>query len=226
MRYGDIVTWYINTIEQLNDVLKVVPYNSNNKTVIIPKLAPIIIESGSLLDTAFFSLYVGNKKKPNIIDYQGFFEARCCFSSVQTLFYSEEPLILQPFEKWKNTKDSAPLDWWNSYNKLKHDRINAMPKSTLENAVNVLVALTQFLVRCVDFFDALYRTELIISNINPDYIKKEFEMYWHKPSCEISMENNLFLTPVGSDVFRTTPKMIHTGIIPSNKLKRFFVKWG
>ncbi len=226
MKYESIIIWYKNNVEDFHKILKIVPYNSNNKSVIIPRLSPIIIESCSLLDTVFFSLYKGNEKKPDIRDYKKYYNKKLKLSSIKTLFYSEKAIIIQPFEDWEKTTAQASPFWWDSYNKLKHDRSNQMHESTLENTVYSLVALNQFLARNVDFFEALYRHDLIVTNYNPEFINKEFDKFWEKTHNDISLENELFLTPFGTKIFKTTGERINTNIVQSNRLKKYFVKWG
>lgn len=231
MGYESIVTWYINVICSLSEILHIVPYNETNKTVIIPRLSSIIIESGSLLDTIFYSLYLGKKKKPTIVDFKDYYEPLIKLSTIRTLFYAEQGIIFQPFECWSKccsivkTERYSPI-WWRSYNKLKHDRSNNMEESTLENAVNICVALTQLLARNVEFFMPLNRHELIISNTNPEYIKSNFNAHWEEYYSEISLENNLFLTPFGKDIFKKDSSEINTNIIHSKRLRTYYSRWG
>jgi hypothetical protein len=203
--------------------MNTVPYNETNKSVVIPKLSPIIIEAGSLLDTAFSSLYKDRKKKPNINDFKKYYEDKLKLSSIKILLFSEEPTFLQPFEKWKD--ESSSLSWWFGYNKLKHDRNNGMLYSTLDNAIYSMAGLSIFLARNVDFFDAAYRHELIITHYNPSVLQEQYDRFWMTNYSEVSFENDIFLIPFGKNILRNNPNEINTALIESKKIKHYLVRW-
>ena len=225
MDYSSILTWYNNVIEELDKILNIVPYNENNKNVVIPKLSSLIIETGCLLDTVFFELSTSDKDTPNITDYRKQYEAELGLSMIKILFYSDEPVVLQPFMQWGNAVDNN-LSWWQHYNKLKHERLTSMKVSTLETAINIIAGLSVFISRSVSFFDILNRNDLIITNSNPDYIKKEYNSIWITRHHEVSFENKLFLIPFGMDSFPENINDVNTWIYMSKKIKRYFSRWG
>ncbi len=100
-----------------------------------------------------------------------------------------------------------------------------MDKSILENAVYSLIELSQFLARNV-VFPALYRQNLIISDINPEIIKESYEIYWNKTSCEISFKNELFLIPFDKDILKTRDCKNNTLTIRSDILGEYSGRWG
>lgn len=226
MKFENVIIWYLNIIEDLSEILKIVPYNSNNKSVIIPRLSPLIIESCSLLDTSFFSLFEGSKSKPDIRDYKKYYSNKSGLSSLKAFCFMDEGLIIQPFKEWENKDGKATLFWWRSYNNLKHDRINNMKESTLENAIYSIAALSIFIARDSNFVKPLYRHGLISSNINPDFIKSDFEKLWSQKYCEVYFENNLFLVPFGLNIIRESVHEINTYVLRSDRIRKFFARWG
>ncbi|MHB8132034.1 MAG: hypothetical protein ACYDEX_23990 [Mobilitalea sp.] len=226
MQYENIIIWYENAINDLKEILKIVPYNNTNCQVIIPKLASIIVECGSLLDTICLSLYSGEKDKPNIKDFKILYEEKFKLSQIKALIYTEELTILQPFESWENPRIKATTFWWEGYNKLKHDRNDSMNYSTLVNAINIISALSIFLARNNELFEVLYRHDLIKSNYNPNFLKQEYEKIWNNSNAECSLENNLLIVPFGKDVLNLENGTINTYRINSDKLRKYFAKWG
>jgi len=53
-----------------------------------------------------------------------------------------------PFNSWSNQNPTTSLDWYDAYNKTKHDRENHFDKATLENCIKALSAnIVMFCVR-------------------------------------------------------------------------------
>lgn len=49
--------------------------------------------------------------------------------------------IVTPFKNWNADKPTSSLDWYNDYNKIKHDRENNFSKSKLINALSAVAAV-------------------------------------------------------------------------------------
>lgn len=83
-----------------------------------------------------------------------------------------------PFDNWNSQNPSTSLDWYDSYNKTKHDRENHFDKATLEKCIKAISAnIVMFCVRFSPYtlwnsnnstssvFNQFFNIELI----NPDY---------------------------------------------------------
>lgn len=59
---------------------------------------------------------------------------------VTMLTYPENG-IFGPFQRWNKEKPTASLFWYDSYNKVKHDRGSARGQATLESLINAVAAI-------------------------------------------------------------------------------------
>ena len=90
-----------------------------------------------------------------------------------------EDILLQPFENLTIVDDYKPLDWWQSYNSIKHNRLHNYKMANLKNILNALGALyilesyfCEIIVK--DKNDNKNTDEKLIENI-PDIPSKIFE---------------------------------------------------
>ncbi|MCI0555769.1 MAG: hypothetical protein L0287_32890 [Anaerolineae bacterium] len=122
-----IVTWYLELESRLLSILRTVSYSDDKKSIWLPPLANIVVDTCSLIDTVFREEYKGSKKNKdaNIVDYRAFFEPALVLSQIRTLVYQYPPSFVVPFSAWGETASESrvELTWWDSYNKLKHNRI-------------------------------------------------------------------------------------------------------
>lgn len=139
------------------DFLSYVPMTHKHKEVWSPKLANLIVNIGSTIDSTFKSYLESptldtakdidkirsDQRKQTIYAFQKVYDAGYSFSN-------REVYLLAPAEKlmpWSNwQKQDTPPIWWTAYNKVKHDRFKNITKANLENTLNALSGL--FLV-CV-----------------------------------------------------------------------------
>lgn len=79
-----------------------------------------------------------SKKSGNINSYLDFLNNDQFYSSVKNdLVFFKKIDTLKPFKC--NSNDQ--LEWWNSHNGLKHNRINEFQTATLKNLINALAGL-------------------------------------------------------------------------------------
>lgn len=152
---NSVLSSYISTENMLSDILRIVPYTKEHESVWSPAFSTIILESCSLIESlwkyeAKTSPYV-KKERLTIVDYFTYFGEYLAPKWV--VFWGEEPEKIQPFDAWLKTsgfkeRDYLELDWWEAYNKLKHDRLRNRTKATLRHAVRSLSVLFLAILRC------------------------------------------------------------------------------
>lgn len=77
--------------------------------------------------------------------------------SIKRLHWEDEGSIRIPFKNWENNT-YVPLDWYQAYNKVKHNMINNFDKATLNNLVDAFCGLV--IIISAQFFDE----EILIDN--------------------------------------------------------------
>jgi hypothetical protein len=147
---NSVMSSYITTENMLTEVLRIVPYCKEHEDVWSPTLATVIMESCSQLESlwnyqAKQSPYVKNKEL-KITDYHSFFRGRV--SPKRVIFWGETIELIYPFKEWSNTANYTTLDWWDAYNKLKHNRLLNRSRATMRNAVYSLAGLFLAILTC------------------------------------------------------------------------------
>jgi hypothetical protein len=145
-----VVNSYINIENMLEKVLQFIPYCEEHEKVWSPQLTTIMFEACSQLDSlwkyqASQSPHI-NKKSLSIIDYFTYFGQSV--NKKWVVFWGEQPEIITPFKKWQNCNKYEILDWWNAYNKLKHDRILNRSKATLQYTLESIAGLFVAILKC------------------------------------------------------------------------------
>ena len=170
----------------------------------LPLLSGIIVEAGGLVDSILrreFDLSDSRLKRENlrINHFREQYEEKFSLSSKNTIIYQHPPVLLNPFRGWSlpSNIDGAKLEWWDTYNKLKHERIEHYSKCTLSNAVLSLCALHQVLSVLPCFFKALIAHDMIrLSGYAIPYAIKSIEQ--GKEDMPFLSESDLFATPYGN----------------------------
>lgn len=151
---GSVLSSYISTEAMFGDVLDVIPYCVDHEHVWSPRIATVILDACSQLDSlwkyeARQSPYLP-KRQLSIKDY---FEYYGEYLAPRWLvFWAEQPLRLQPFADWANLasysrKDYQNLQWWVAYNKLKHNRITNRTFASLRNSILAVAGLFLAILR-------------------------------------------------------------------------------
>lgn len=199
-----IITWYLELESRLLSILETVRYSEDTKSIFLPPLANIVVDTCSLIDTVFREEYGGlkNNDKANIDDYREFFEATLKLSQVKTLIYQYPPSYVVPFAVWEkiDLADKEKLIWWVSYNNLKHNRIKWHKSATLETSVLALAALFQIVSQMQVFLASLIRHDLVyFGNWGKEYAKQA--VFEQGEEVTILAESELFATPIGYERF-------------------------
>lgn len=222
-----VVEWFLDLEARLKQFLRTVPITWNHNAV-LPLLSGIIVEAAGLIDSIFrkeFDLS-GCKTRRNdlrITHFQEYFERQYSLSSKNTMIYQYPPVLLTPFRNWvfPSGKQESTLEWWDAYNKLKHERIEHYSRCTLSNAVSALCALHQVMSVLPCFFKAMlahnmielrgYSIQTAIENIEQRHEDLPF-----------LSESELFATPCGKQRFPDDLLTMNRTIIwSSNRLERF-----
>lgn len=223
-----VIEWYIDLEDRLRQFLRTVPINWNHRAV-LPLLSGIITEAGGIVDSIFrreFDLSDTRAKRHNlrINDFRDHYEKRFSLSSKKTIIYQHPPVLLSPFRGWalpSNIKESE-LEWWDAYNKIKHERIEHYSKCTLSNAVSALCALHQVLSVLPFFFKSLIAHDMIRLRgyaipYAIDCIEQERE------DMPFLLESQLFATPYGNIRFPDNLENISGSVFGGSKRLEQFV---
>lgn len=158
-----VLEWFTELEDRLSAFLHTVNYSEQNRRGTFPRLANIIVDAGSIVDTILREEFEETSKRKaalNIIDYHARYEERLKLSSGRLLLYQYPPQYIEPFRDWSQ-KPSGKLTWWNDYNELKHNRISEYQRATLSTAVNTMGALFQVIASMNTFFESLLRRDMV-----------------------------------------------------------------
>jgi hypothetical protein len=197
-----VIEWFIDLEVRLKQFLRTVPINWNHNAV-LPLLSGIIVEAGGLVDSILrreFDLSGSRleREKLRITQFREQYEKRFSLSTKNTIIYQHPPVLLYPFRGWSlpPNVDMAKLEWWDAYNKLKHERIEHYSVCTLSNAVLSMCALHQVLSVLPSFFKALIAHDMIrLSGYAIPYAIKCIEQ--GRGDMPFLSESELFATPYG-----------------------------
>jgi len=145
-----VVNSYIRTESVVADFLSQVPYCTEHAEIWSPTLATVLLETCSQLDSlwkcqAGQSRFV-TKERLDIRDYYSCF--RDDVAPRWVVSYGEEPSVLKPYEKWEGSQEYGALEWWDAYNKVKHNRLQQRKQATMKNAIMALAGLFIAIIRC------------------------------------------------------------------------------
>ena len=158
-----VVETFTATEQMLEEVLSVVPFCRKHEDVWSHRLATVLLEAGSQIDSLWrFEAEEENRPKRtgrggrpvewDIRDFFSFF-AQDLAPKWVVFFGGERPLETAPFKAWQGVSgysqaDYQSLDWWQAYTKLKHDRFANQTLATLSASVAALAGLFLAIARC------------------------------------------------------------------------------
>lgn len=152
-----VYEWYREIERRLSEVVRVLPFVEapQLKGIRSPRLASILLEAASLVDTLLrdqlpesFIRANGKttrKEKANIADYRKELDSDLGLSRSQSLLLLGLPSLLSPFAPWADCEE-CELPWWRAYNGLKHDRLSSSGEVTLMDCLQAACALNQVMM--------------------------------------------------------------------------------
>lgn len=196
-RISFVVDNFSNLENQLIRCMEYIPFIETNKNAISPKFIPLILESCSLIDSIFKTI-TDEKIKTNFKKYANIHEKTLDLGDSISMFLVTPLQFYKPFENW-TTK--IPI-WWNSYNKIKHDRINNYEFATYETTVLSIVALHQLITKCRIFTNYLIK----VGWFNPNSLETgeliaARLMECGVPASPIPCESQLVVSPLSFNNF-------------------------
>ena len=104
-----------------------------------------LLSIGSELDS-FLKIYCdfNPQKRKTMKLYVDYLVDNYSDINLQKIYIPTADIELIPYEKIRKfdpKKEKNPLDWWNAYNKVKHNRQGNLTQASLENVINALSAL-------------------------------------------------------------------------------------
>lgn len=151
IKYSFVVTNFDELETRLKECLEFIPFIDNNYGVISPKFITIILDSCSLIESLFIEYLNANDKKYTFKDYARLVEPELELGETISIFLNSPIKFISPYKNWQNT---IP-EWWNTYNKLKHDRLSNYQLATYESTINSITALHQLISKIYDLIPAL-----------------------------------------------------------------------
>jgi hypothetical protein len=200
----NIIEFVVNnfaTLEkQLLECMEFVPMVDQNKHVVSPKFIPIILESCSLIESIFKEITEDKNRKYSFKKYAELHERHLELGETISIFLASPIRFYQPYNEWAQ---KVP-DWWNSYNKLKHDRLNNYAFATYDTTIRSLAGLHQLISKCRLFTDYLIRAGWfnLDGEFMPDLIMARVSQSG-VPLSTIPCESNLFVSPLNFNFVST-----------------------
>ncbi len=184
---------YLNAEKEIEDFLRYVPWVSMHREVYSEKLATILIDVGSQIDSILRQFInsdwldgfqgideIRRKKKNNlnITDFQKVYveileltEKEIGFCFVLPNFNREKAL-----KPWESAHpDGGRIEWWDAYNKVKHNRFEHSKCATLENTIMALGALFTLCVSITEIIEFLLYQGVIKSDLSRESLLYSLE---------------------------------------------------
>ena len=137
----DYWRYYLMLEKKFINTLNYVELSTDNYAVYSDEFANLLQSAGAELD-AFFKVFCNlTSGRPTISDY-----ASCILSNypevtTQEVNIHSYGITFKPFGNWKVQQSAKSLTWWDAFTSIKHNRIAAIRKASLENVMNIMGAL-------------------------------------------------------------------------------------
>jgi len=138
-----LIHWnYFLALESdLAQVSRYIEFSQNNFRTYSIELASLLLASSSEVDVlakGICKLIDPKQKAENIVHYRNIITKNLPEFSKETIYVPRFSLTLNPWLNWK--RGNTPL-WWESYNKVKHERNEHFAKANLKNVLNSMSGL-------------------------------------------------------------------------------------
>lgn len=234
-----VIEWYKWLESQLQDIMSVLPPAPENLMSYSPRIPSLILDSCGLMDSVFRQItpdtvIVDNKTKKrskiDIKDFAKLYSANFDLHNLRSIPFTSPLQFRCPFEPWTNIAsggDYKALEWWKTYNDLKHDRIAHMKTARLNVAIDAICGLHQIISVIPEFSDAILRAGWVdTSGVNPEWLleimRKETKT---TPFQGYLVESELFILPIGRIVPESIDDFRPSHFNASNRVMQFFGHW-
>ncbi|MCR5731802.1 MAG: hypothetical protein K6G51_02530 [Sphaerochaetaceae bacterium] len=134
---------YYKTLEKrLIEIISYVEIHYDNFDAFSNEYALLIQAAGAELDN-FFKVFCGYElsERKYISDYAGHILTSYSDIVKQSVIIPDYNIEITPFGGWELTAPAQSLDWWKSFDLLKHNRAENGSKANQENVLNIFAAL-------------------------------------------------------------------------------------
>lgn len=174
--------YYLSIEKMLENTRQYVSPSYNNKDTYSDEFSKIILLSCSEIDSIlkFICELKGIEKTGKYYKMEDYAKLLEQVSDIKDIGYcplynsslTEDALVVYPFSTIDSKKSYANLDWWNNYQKIKHDRIENVEYGNLHNAVFALTAHYIIMRFMIDYLN---------SDEGRDYVKNEYKSHYLIP---------------------------------------------
>jgi hypothetical protein len=199
----------------------------------------VITEACNILDSLFREISPStvtitgkpkDRERLDITDYADLYAGRYTLPATKSVIFVSPPQYLVPFKAWESITAGgayAPLSWWTTHNKLKHDRIgHILDKSTLRNTVDAICGLHQVIAKLPELARATLRHSwLQTSDLDPEFVIKVREGARQAVGVTFIVQSKLFALPVGQEPFPDDIQALQPHAYGKSRLSTFFGKW-
>lgn len=137
----------------------------------------LLLSIGSEVDAVLKEICkITEKSRPTINDYAPIILARYPNIIKQNIRVFKRDLVLAPFDSWDLSNPSKSLQFWNSYNEVKHHRTEKFSEATLQAVANGLAAL--FTLNIYKLHDLFLESKDVCESIPEDKSKLFYLEGW------------------------------------------------
>lgn len=168
-----------NAVERmLAEVLAVVPYCDEHEEVWSPRLATVLLEACSQLDSlwqqqAVVERQVSKSEQLSITSHFDDFAADVARKLI--LFFGDPIETICPYEAWAQPNSYQPLEWWQAYNMVKHNRLENRRRATLRLSLEAVAGLFAAILSCQSCWGAIIEAGWVWSNQHRDNALRDDE---------------------------------------------------
>jgi len=133
--------YFIALERDLEDLSRYIEFDKHNFSTYSIELAHLLLASSSEVDVVIkelCALISPDGKRENISDYRNIIKNNLPKFINESIRINRYEILVKPWEKWNKGKNP---NWWESYNKVKHERNLYFNQANLENTIYSIGAL-------------------------------------------------------------------------------------
>ena len=137
----DLTRMYKILEERIINLFKYIEPNKNNRKTYSYEISSLLVSVCIEVENCFRQVLFGNSKINGYVTMKHYsqLEPLLKLNKYEFKFIISPEWIFKPFKDWGAEKGS--LDWYEAYNKVKHDRSTNLNKATLEHLLNEFAGL-------------------------------------------------------------------------------------